>query len=186
MTYPVVTEIPAVLDLLWEARVDFIVIGGVAANAHGSARVTYDIDILYSRDDANLARIARAFQPLQPYLRGAPPGLPFEWSVATLRTGLNFALKTTLGSIDILGEVAGVGRYDDARAHATPMRLTAHDALVLDLDLLIKSKRAAGRTKDLEPLAELELLRDLRPDSVALAPHGPDQPDSRDQPDPIR
>lgn len=183
MTYPVVTEIPAVLDVLWNARVDFIVIGGVAANAHGSARVTYDIDVLYSRQDENLERLANALRPLNPYLRGAPAGLPFEWSAATLGSGLNFTLKTTLGSVDILGEVAGVGRYEDALSHATPMRLTAHNALVLDLDLLIKSKRAAGRTKDLEVLAELELLRDLRPDSVRLAPHGPDQPNP---PDPIR
>ena len=45
----------------------------------------------------------------QPYLRGAPPGLPFRWDDRTLKAGLNFTLTTTLGDLDLLGEVAGGG-----------------------------------------------------------------------------
>jgi hypothetical protein len=156
-----VTDIGLVLDRLHKCRVDFMVVGGVAATAHGSARVTYDIDILYSRLSANITRLVEALRPLSPYLRGAPVGLPFAWDAKTVQAGLNFTLTTSHGSVDLLGEMAGVGRFEDARAHATPMRLTSHDSLVIDLPWLIKAKRAAGRPKDLEVLAELELLQDL-------------------------
>lgn len=151
------------------AQVEFIVIGGLAATLHGSARITFDVDILYSRSDANVERLVGALAALDPYLRGAPPGLPFTWDAPTVRAGLNFTLSTTLGPMDLLGEVAGVGRYDDARPHASPMLVFGHDTLVLDLDWLIKSKRAAGRTKDLEVLAELELLQDPEIRAAAAA-----------------
>ena len=79
----------------------------------------------------------------------------------TISAGLNFTLTTTIGPLDLLGEVAGVGRYEDALPHAKAMTVFGHETLVLDLDSLIESKRAAGRPKDLEVLAELEILRDL-------------------------
>jgi hypothetical protein len=99
--------------------------------------------------------------PLHPYLRGAPPGLPFVFDAATVKAGLHFTLETTSGWVDFLGEVAGVGRYEDALEHATRLELTDDASLVIDLDALIRAKRAAGRPKDLEVLAELEILRDL-------------------------
>ena len=50
--------------------------------------------------------------PLKPYLRGAPPGLPFRFDADTLSRGLNFTLTTSLGWIDLLGEITGGGRFD--------------------------------------------------------------------------
>ena len=105
--------------------------------------------------------ISRTLKPLEPYLRGAPPGLPFEWSAKTLKSGLNFTLVTTAGSLDLLGEIVGGGTYQNLHAHASRMRIFGRDVLVLDLDALIKAKRAAGRPKDFDAIAELELLRDL-------------------------
>lgn len=155
------TDINRLLHELHVHRVDFIIIGGVAASAHGSARVTFDIDVVYSRTPENLRRLVSALAPLAPYLRGAPEGLPFEWSTATLNAGLNFTLTTTAGSIDLRGEVTGGGRYEDLTAHAIVVSLAGHDTQVLDLPWLIKTKRAAGRPKDLEAIAELELLQEL-------------------------
>jgi hypothetical protein len=68
----------AILPLLVQSDVQFIVIGGGAALALGSARLTYDVDVVYARDPENLRRLAGTLQPYQPYLRGAPPGLPFR------------------------------------------------------------------------------------------------------------
>jgi hypothetical protein len=143
---------------LHDRKVDFVLIGGVAARAHGSARVTQDVDICYSRSNANLERLHLALKPLKPYLRGAPPGLPFEWSVATLRAGLNFTLTTTAGDIDLLGEVTGGGSYQDLEPHTIRARIYGRDTLVLDLPWLIRTKRAAGRPRDLEAIAELMAL----------------------------
>lgn len=153
-------DFKAAITALQDGRVEFIVIGGLAATLHGSARITIDVDVLYSRSDSNLERVVRALAPFDPYLRGAPPGLPFKWDTPTLNAGLNFTLSTTIGPFDLLGEVAGVGRYEDALPHASPMMVFDRDVMVLDLEWLIRSKRAAGRTKDLETLAELELLLD--------------------------
>jgi len=143
---------------LHDRRVDFIVIGGVAARAHGSARVTQDVDICYARNAANLERLILALKPLKPYLRGAPPGLPFEWSLATLQAGLNFTLTTTAGDIDLLGEVTGGGRYEDIEPHTIRARIYERETLIIDLPWLIRTKRAAGRPRDLEAIAELTAL----------------------------
>ena len=154
------TPLEQLLAALHDAGVAFIIIGGVAARAHGSARLTDDLDVSYARDPGNLSRLELALAPLRPYLRGAPPGLPFEWSAATLRAGLNFTLTTTAGAIDLLGEIVGGGRYEDLLPHASPITLFGRDVLLLDLAWLIHVKRAAGRPKDLEVIAELEALQE--------------------------
>jgi hypothetical protein len=159
------TDFRGAITALQKEGVEFIVVGGLAATLHGSARVTFDVDVLYRRTDENLARVVAALKPFSPYLRGAPPGLPFNWDTKTIGAGLNFTLLTSIGSIDLLGEVAGVGRYEAALRHTKEMTVFGTTTLVLDLDWLINSKRAAGRTKDLETLAELELLRDLGSES---------------------
>lgn len=93
------------LATLTNADVRFVVIGGVALVLRGSVRLTVDLDICYARDGDNLQRLADALAPHHPRLRGAPPELPFLWDAQTLRSGLNFTLKTDLGDLDVLGEV---------------------------------------------------------------------------------
>lgn len=97
---------------------DFILVGGVAAAAHGSPRATQVVDIVYRRGVDNLDTLAAAVAPLQPALRGAPPGLPFRLDEPTLRAGLNFTLTTTLGWLDLLGEIAGGGGYEQLLPHS--------------------------------------------------------------------
>lgn len=150
------------LGALCDANVEFIIVGGIAARAHGSARITQDIDVSYARSSENLARIITALAPFAPYLRGAPRGLPFEWSVTTLRNGLNFTLTTTVGDIDLLGEITGGGDYHALVAHSTVVTVFGKDVRLLDLPWLIRVKRAAGRPKDYEVIAELEALLEER------------------------
>ena len=69
------------------ADVDFIIIDGIAATIHGSARATFDLDVVYDRSPENLGRLAVALAPLSPYLRGAPAGLPFGFDLATITQG---------------------------------------------------------------------------------------------------
>ena len=154
------SDLARLVRALADARVEFIIVGGLAANAHGSAHVTSDVDVVYARSDTNLVRLVKALAPLKPYLRGAPPGLPFDWSVATLRAGLNFTLTTSAGPIDLLGELVGGGTYDVLVAHSTTVRAFDRDVTLLDLPWLIRVKRAAGRPKDLEVIAELEALQE--------------------------
>lgn len=154
------TDFQALIEALCEGEVEFILIGGLAAVAHGSARLTQDIDIVYSRSPENLKALATALANHQPYLRGAPPGLPFVWGQKTLAQGLNFTLTTRLGDIDLFGEITGGGGYSDLRPHTIELDLFGRKVLCLDLEKLIQVKRAAGRPRDLEAIAELEALRD--------------------------
>lgn len=140
--------------------VRFIVVGGAAAIAHGSARLTQDLDIVYERSPENLTRLTAALAQYSPYLRGAPPGLPFRWDAATLARGLNFTLMTSLGDIDLLGEIAGGGSYADLRPDAIGLQLFGIRCLCLSLNQLLQAKRAAGRPKDLEVIAELEAIEE--------------------------
>lgn len=154
------TQLPGLIQTLAKEGVEFILVGGVAATAHGSARLTLDLDVVYSRRPENLRRLVQALGPSKPYLRGAPPGLPFQWDVATLERGLNFTLTTELGPVDLLGEIPGGGMFQDLEPGAIRLTVFGVDCLCLSLSQLIRSKRAAGRPKDLEALAELEALAD--------------------------
>jgi predicted nucleotidyltransferase len=157
-------DLERALQELHRGRVEFIVVGGVAATIHGSARVTQDLDIVYARTPENIARLAASLAPHAPYLRGAPPGLPFRWDAETIRRGLNFTLTTALGDLDLLGEIVGGGRYTDLLPHTQIVRMAGLDYRCLSLARLIHVKRAAGRPKDLEAIAELEALREERGD----------------------
>lgn len=156
------TDFRALISLLAAGGVEFIIVGGAAATAHGSARLTQVLDIVYRRTPENISRLVRALAPHKPYPRGAPPGLPFNWDEAAVSRGLNFTLTTAPGALDLFGEITGGGGYEDLLPHATRLRLYGADCLCLGLQRLIEVKRAAGRPKDFEAIAELEAILEER------------------------
>jgi len=126
-------DFPRIIPLLVGAGVEFIIIGGAAAIAHGSARLTEDLDVVYRRTSENMERLVQALAPYNPYLRGAPPGLPFKLNQPTMQRGLNFTLTTSLGDIDLLGEIAGGGSYDNLVSGAVLLKLFGIECLCLSL-----------------------------------------------------
>ena len=152
------TDFASLIRALSKHNVKFILVGGAAATAHGSARLTQDLDIVYRRTPGNMSRLVECLAPYSPYLRGAPPGLPFRLDVETMKSGLNFTLTTTLGAIDLLGEITGGGDYEGLLPHTVELGLFGVTCSCLGLRRLIEVKRAAGRPKDLEAIAELESL----------------------------
>lgn len=144
------------------AGVHYIIVEGVAAGLHGALRTTLDLGAVYARDAPNVARLIAALEPHQPYLRGAPPGLPFRLDAETIARGLNFTLTTTLGDLDLLGEITGGGGYEQLKPSAEPVAIAGFECWVVTLPKLIALKRAAGRGKDREALAELEALLEER------------------------
>lgn len=152
-----------VVRTLCTANVKFIVIGGWAAALLGSARTTLDVDVVYARDRENIQRLAAALSPHSPYLRGAPPGLPFTFDEKTIRNGLNFTLATeALGDVDFLGEVAGGGTYEELVPFTQELEVFGLAIRCVTLARLIELKRAAGRPKDLEVIAELQAILEER------------------------
>jgi hypothetical protein len=154
-----VVDFERLLAALHHGGVDFVIVGGVAATIHGSSRLTADLDVVYARTDENIRATVHALESLSPYLRGAPPGLPFRFDFETIRRGLNFTLTTDAGPIDLLGQIAGCGSYADLLPHTLIVEIFGLPLRCVDLETLIRAKRAAGRPKDLEVIAELESLR---------------------------
>jgi predicted nucleotidyltransferase len=150
-------DLAQVLPPLVHANVNFILIGGMAAILHGSARVTFDVDVLYLRDELNIQRLANSLAPYHPYLREAPAGLPFVWDAKTIRNRLNFTLTTELGDIDLLGDVGGE-TYQTLLPHSFGVDAFGVQFKCIDLPTLIRIKEAAGRRRDLEAIAELRVL----------------------------
>jgi len=156
------TDFKALLRALADGGAEFILVGGVAATVHGSSRLTVDVDVVYRRTQDNIERLVLALTSYQPYLRGAPPGLPFRWDAATIKRGLNFTLTTDIGNVNLLGEITGGGGYDSLISATVSIRVFGVECRCLTLDKLIEVKRAAGRPKDFEAIAELEAIREER------------------------
>jgi len=149
------------LEVLTRHDVDFVLIGGLAGTAHGSAYITQDVDVAYERSKANLERLASALSELGATLRGAPADLPFQLDAEALRAGLNFTFDTRFGSLDILGEPAGATRYEELLSAASSEALWGVHIHVASLDHLIAMKEAAGRTKDKLHASEYRVISDL-------------------------
>lgn len=170
---PTQTDFEKAVQVLHGGGVEFIIIGGVAAVLHGLGYTTYDLDVVYSRNRENLRHLVEALKPHRPYLRGAPPGLPFTFDERTVRNGLNFTLVTSFGDLDVLGEVTGGGTYSDLLPHSKRITAFGVECYRVDLDKLIQMKRAAGRPKDLEVLSQLEALLEERRNWPHVHPDDP-------------
>jgi hypothetical protein len=153
-----VTDFKSLLEILADADVKFVVAGGFAASAHGSNRFTSDLDVVYQRTSENMTKIVKALAPFNPQARGAQPGIPFTRDERTLKMGLNFTLTTKIGWIDLLGEIAGAGDFKAILPKSEVFKLFDSDIRCLSLEPLIKAKRATGRKKDEEAIAELEMI----------------------------
>jgi hypothetical protein len=125
------------LKALERHGVDFVVVGGLAGVAQGSSYPTYDLDVAYARDPANLRRLADALAAIGVTLRGAPPDVPFQLDAQTLANGANFTFTTEFGSFDILGDVAGIKSYEELRRASQVKKIAGVEVRVASLDDLI-------------------------------------------------
>ena len=155
-------ELVEILRGIKEAGIRHVVVGGVAANAHGSPRITMDVDICYEPSSENRERLARLLARWHAYLRGVEPGLPLLLDARALLDSPVLTLTTDLGDVDVMHQVEGIGAYQKVEAASVDGTMLGVPIKVLALDALISAKKAAGRRKDLEALLELEALREER------------------------
>lgn len=142
--------------------VRFVVIGGVAAGAQGSTRVTFDLDICYDPAADNIQTLARLLAERHAYLRGVEAGLPFIMDERMIRTTPVMTLTTDAGPIDVMDQVAGVGAYPEVLAASVTVEAFGQRFRALGLPALVAAKKATGRRKDQEQLPELEALLALQ------------------------
>jgi predicted nucleotidyltransferase len=142
--------------------VDFVVIGGIAMVAHGSTRLTQDLDICYAGDPANLVALGEVLVDLHGRLRGVAEDVPFVPDDRTLRRTQILCLETEAGPLDLLLAPSGAPPYEKLRADADRVEIDGMRVLVASIEHLAAMKRAANRTKDMLDLEELEAISRLR------------------------
>lgn len=155
-------DAPAILRSLVARGVDFVVIGGIAAVLHGSAQATFDLDVCFATDPANLESLASVLVALGARLRGADELLGFVPDARTLRRIEVLTMVTDAGDLDVLARPAGSPGYEALRSHADRFELDGFSVLVAGIEDLIAMKLATGRPKDLAAVHELEAIRKLR------------------------
>jgi len=152
----------AILAALVARHIRFVLIGGVAATVHGSARFTNDLDICYDAAPDNIERLLSLLGEWNAYLRGVEIGLPFLLDARTFRTTPLLTLTSAMGAIDLLDQVPGVGDYRAAHANSEVVQIGEVEFRTLTLEALIASKKAIRRKKDVEHLVELEAILAMR------------------------
>ena len=151
----------SMLEGLTGASVDFVVIGGVAARAHGSTRITEDLDICYASHPDNVHRLARLLASWDAYPRGIERDLPFFMDTQTFKTTPVMTLATREGALDVFDAVKGVGDFESVQSSSVVVDAGAFRFRALSLEGLLKAKRATGRPKDIDQIPELEALIEL-------------------------
>jgi hypothetical protein len=150
------------LTRLIEHQVEFVLVGGFAATAHGSTLLTQDVDICTRFSAENLMRLQAALADLHPVHRVTPQRLPLQLTPQTCGDLKNLYLDTDLGQLDCLGAIQGVGGFEQVNEQSIEVRLPAGVCRVLSLDALIRSKEAMGRPRDKESLLQLRAIRQRR------------------------
>lgn len=156
------------LRRLTDARVEFVLVGGLAAAAHGSSLVTQDVDVCIRLGPENLSRLQAALHDLEPEHRMPHPPVPFCHDESTLASFRNLYLRTRLGQLDCLGEVLGVGDYAAVVAQSITIDLEGTTCRVISLDALIAAKSAMDRDRDrlaADQLRKIKAVRERRPSS---------------------
>jgi len=151
-----------VIRSLKKHDVDFVVLGASAAIAQGAPIGTIDLDLGYRRTRDNVTRLVTALKPFHPRLRGVDNSAPFRFSAEAIRKGCNFTFVTDAGDLDILGNITGLGDFEAMTANALSLRMFGCSVLVMDLEDVIRSKKAAGRAKDKAVLPVLEQTLKMR------------------------
>jgi hypothetical protein len=150
------------LSRLAKARVDFVVVGGVAVVLQALPRFTKDLDLCYSLEADNLARLGAALTAVRARLRGIDEDLPFAADARTLRQTQIVTLTTDEGDVDLLVDPAGAPPYAQLRDSADRVEIDGVEVLVASIADLLAMKRAAGRPQDLMDVEALEIARRRR------------------------
>ena len=160
------------LSCLISGEVDFVLIGGLAALAHGATLRTQDIDICCDFSADNLMRLQQALAGLHPVHRMAPAHPALELTPENRGSFENLYLDTDIGQLDCLGAVDGIGGFREVRENSELISLPAGDCRVLTLDALIRAKEAMDRPRDREAVIQLKAIRE-RLRGEGGAPPGP-------------
>jgi hypothetical protein len=153
-----------ILEVLNKHQVEYIVVGGVAAVIHGAPITTFDLDTLVHVDQENAERLLQALSELEARYREHQTLL--KPTKDDILAGGHMLLMTRAGPLDVLGFIGDGQRYEDLQSSSSEVGMNFGLLRVLNLEELIRQKKALGRPKD-RAVADLleEVLRSQDEDS---------------------
>jgi predicted nucleotidyltransferase len=138
----------ATLRALHDGGVEFILVGGLAAAVNGAPVSTFDIDVVHSRDSANVARILSVLEALDAVFR-IQPERRLRPNASHLASTGHLNLITRHGPLDLLGTIVNALGYRDLLPHSVELDISEGLRIrVLDLETLIAIKEELGGEKD--------------------------------------
>jgi hypothetical protein len=150
----------AMVRKLSEGGVEFVLVGGYAAVAHGVSLVTRDVDVCCRFSAENLHRLAQVLADSHPRHRMTPQKLPLELTDELCARLKNLYLETDLCVLDCLSEIAGVGDYAAVARRSVEFRTPSGTFRVLDIDALIEAKLAMNRPQDFQAVEQLRAIKE--------------------------
>jgi hypothetical protein len=145
------------LRRLADAKADFVVVGGLAVNAWGVVRGTNDVDVVVAPEIDNLKRVAEVAVEAGGRVQKGESLLGSTISIASaLASGEQVAIETDLGRLDVVQGLDGVPSYAELRSRASEAEILGVTVAVCSIQDLKEMKRAAGRTRDLADLEDLD------------------------------
>lgn len=169
--------------VLAEHGVDYLVIGGVAAQVHGRRRTTMDLDVTPAPDPENFKRLAAALVALDAHPVELGPSTPAPTAEQLHIAPVVPPLTTRHGELHILNEVPGATAYAGMRTRALTTDLDGIAVHIVGVDDLIRMKRTAGRPSDIEDIEALTMVAQREahrgdPSKRSIDTDSPEQPDS--------
>jgi Nucleotidyl transferase of unknown function (DUF2204) len=147
---------------LSDGGIDFVLVGGFAAVAHGVSLVTRDVDICFKFSPETLLRLQEVLADVHPKHRLTPQRLPLQLTERQCADLKNLYLETDLCVLDCLGEVAGLGDYDAVLKQSVQISTKDGTFRILDIDALIRAKEAMNRPHDRLTVAQLKAIKERR------------------------
>ena len=153
------TDFKILINKLTESKVDFVLIGGLAASAYGSTYVTHDLDVCAVLTPENIEKLRVTLEDIHPQHRMMIPKKSFMEIPENLNGINNLYLSTDAGVLDLISTVVGVGDFTEVSKLAIEISIFGNKCKIISLDDLIKCKRTLKRPKDLLVATELEAIR---------------------------
>jgi predicted nucleotidyltransferase len=148
-----------ILRRLVDAGAEFVLVGGLALGAHGVVRGTKDVDVVVAQEDENLKRIAEVAVAAGGRVQRGEALLGSAFSIAAaIASGDQVAIETDLGRLDIVQGLEGVPNYDELRSRATEAEVFGVSVAVCSVEDLRTMKEAAGRSRDIADLEDLDAI----------------------------
>jgi hypothetical protein len=133
----------SILETFSKYKVDFIIVGGVCGVLHGAPVTTFDLDVVHSRTQENLARVLPALQELAAYYRGRRDQR-LKPKQDHLSSPGHQLLMTRFGPLDLLGTIGAGQSYPDLQKHSDEIEIGKMRLRILSLEKLIEVKEKLG------------------------------------------